>query len=102
MQMTSKEQLIQELDNLPEPLIVEVLDFLRFLKAKRAEDQEDLADARAALASVKTEGTVTWETLQAGVDKHSSKKRYPLRGVPIQIADDFDAPLPDLWEALGK
>ena len=25
---------------------------------------------------------------------------YPLRGKPIQIADDFDAPLPGLWEAL--
>jgi Protein of unknown function (DUF2281) len=67
MQMTSKEQLIQELDNLPEPLIVEVLDFLRFLKAKQEEDQEDLTDARTALASVSTEGTVTWETLQVEV-----------------------------------
>ncbi len=25
---------------------------------------------------------------------------YPLRGMPIQVADDFDAPLPGLWEAL--
>ena len=25
---------------------------------------------------------------------------YPLRGVPIQIADDFDAPLSGLWDAL--
>lgn len=24
---------------------------------------------------------------------------YPLRGVPITVADDFDAPLAHLWEA---
>lgn len=32
--MTFKDQLIQELDNVSDPLIVEVLDFLHFLKAK--------------------------------------------------------------------
>jgi hypothetical protein len=32
--MTFKELLIQELDNIPDPLIGEVLDFLHFLKAK--------------------------------------------------------------------
>ena len=26
---------------------------------------------------------------------------YPLRGQPIVTADDFDAPMPDLWNALG-
>lgn len=100
--MTSKEQLIQELENLPEPLIAEVLDFLRFLKAKRRKDEEDLADAHAALASVSTEGTVPWADLHAESGEHSSKQRYPLRGVPIQIAEDFDAPLTDLWEALDE
>ena len=24
---------------------------------------------------------------------------YPLRGTPITLADDFDAPLPDMWSA---
>ena len=28
------------------------------------------------------------------------KNPYPLRGMPIQVADDFDAPLSGLWEAL--
>ncbi|MGL5807370.1 MAG: type II toxin-antitoxin system Phd/YefM family antitoxin [Xenococcaceae cyanobacterium] len=27
---------------------------------------------------------------------------YPLRGMPITIADDFDEPMPELWEALGE
>lgn len=62
--MTPKEKLIQELDNVSEPLIVEVLDFLHFLQAKQEQDAEDVRDARAALATVDTEGTVTWDELQ--------------------------------------
>ena len=26
--------------------------------------------------------------------------RHPLRGIPITVAPDFDAPLPELWESL--
>ncbi|MEL7083675.1 MAG: DUF2281 domain-containing protein [Cyanobacteria bacterium P01_A01_bin.3] len=65
--MTLKEQLIQELDNVSDPLLVEVLDFLQFLKAKQDLDAEDLQDARAALASVDVEGTVSWDDLKAEV-----------------------------------
>ena len=65
--MTSKEQLIKELNNVPEPLIQEVLDFLFFLKAKQDRDIQDLQDARAALATVETEGTVAWEDLKAEI-----------------------------------
>ena len=65
--MNSKEQLIQELDNVPEPLIQEVLDFLYFLKAKQDRDIQDLQDARTALSTVETEGTVAWEDLKAEI-----------------------------------
>ncbi|NJK29307.1 MAG: type II toxin-antitoxin system Phd/YefM family antitoxin [Acaryochloris sp. SU_5_25] len=27
---------------------------------------------------------------------------YPLRGMPITIAEDFDEPMPELWDALGE
>ena len=27
---------------------------------------------------------------------------YPLRGLPIEIADDFDDPLTGLWESITK
>ncbi|MFN6516380.1 MAG: type II toxin-antitoxin system Phd/YefM family antitoxin [Nostoc sp. CreGUA01] len=33
---------------------------------------------------------------------YSSKQNYPLRGMPITIAADFDEPMPELWEALGE
>lgn len=29
-------------------------------------------------------------------------KTYPLRGLPISISDDFDAPMSDLWDALAQ
>jgi hypothetical protein len=32
----------------------------------------------------------------------NDKKHYPLRGMPIQIEPDFDAPMTDLWAALGE
>ena len=65
--MNSKEQLIKELDNVPEPLIQEVLDFLFFLKAKQDRDAKDVQDAHAVLATVEVEGTVAWEDLKAEV-----------------------------------
>ena len=39
---------------------------------------------------------------QSDASEKPSENRYSLRGLPIQIADDFDAPLPELWEALGE
>jgi hypothetical protein len=65
--MTLKEQLIQELDTVSEPVLVEVLDFLQFIKAKQEEEHEDVRDARAALARVSTEGTVAWNDLKAEI-----------------------------------
>jgi prevent-host-death family protein len=34
--------------------------------------------------------------------KTSSKANYPLRGMPIKIAEDFDEPMPELWDALSE
>jgi hypothetical protein len=30
------------------------------------------------------------------------EKIYPLRGLPITISEDFDDPMPELWEALTE
>lgn len=29
-------------------------------------------------------------------------QRYPLRGLQFQVEGEFDAPLPDMWEALQE
>lgn len=34
-------------------------------------------------------------------DSASAVNRYPLRGHPIALTDDFDAPMPNLWDALA-
>ena len=41
--MNTKEQLINEIEETPEPLLSEVLDFLHFLKAKTVRDKLDTA-----------------------------------------------------------
>lgn len=43
--MTDKDQLIAEIDALPEPLVQEVLDFVGFLRTKLADDSTELAVA---------------------------------------------------------
>jgi uncharacterized protein YfbU (UPF0304 family) len=53
--MVSKEFILQNLDQLPEDLWQEVLDFILFLRHKQEvseelEDSEDITDAKAALA----------------------------------------------------
>ncbi|MEB3885216.1 hypothetical protein [Lyngbya sp. CCY1209] len=30
------------------------------------------------------------------------EKKYPLLGLPIALDDDFDEPMPELWEALEE
>ncbi|NJL21307.1 MAG: hypothetical protein HC895_11550 [Leptolyngbyaceae cyanobacterium SM1_3_5] len=73
--MNAKERLTQELEKAPESLILEVLHYLLFLKTQQTEEaeieaienQEDLQDALIALEEVKTEGTVSWESLKAEV-----------------------------------
>lgn len=34
--------------------------------------------------------------------KEEEQDHYPLRGLTFYVHGDFDAPLPDMWEALGE
>lgn len=59
--MDTKSLLIQEIEQTPELILDEVLDFLRFLKAKQGQEkleiEADLEDARAALEEARQHGT---------------------------------------------
>jgi Protein of unknown function (DUF2281) len=55
--MNTKQRIIEEIENVPEEIINEVLDFLLFLKAK--EDKQDLEDAKAALKEAQAVGTIS-------------------------------------------
>jgi hypothetical protein len=41
--MNTKNLLIQELEQVPEPILEEVLDFLRFLKAKKIQETLEMS-----------------------------------------------------------
>jgi hypothetical protein len=73
--MTLKDLLIQELENVSDPSIGEVPDFVRFLKAKKTEDEVDLAETRLALAEIKQEGTVAWADLKVEASQESNTFR---------------------------
>lgn len=66
--MDTKALLLQEIEQTPEVILNEVLDFLRFLKVKQEQEeleiQADIADARAALAEAKHYGTTSLADLK--------------------------------------
>lgn len=87
--MTIKDLLIQELNNVSDPLMVEVLDFLRFLKTKQTQDSPALVEARASITS----------DAQPEPFRRSS---YPLQGQePYQYDDPFAPAVPlEDWDVL--
>lgn len=66
--MNTKDLLIQEIEQVPELILDEVLDFLRFLKTKHEQEkleiQADLEDTRAALKEAKEQGTTSLADLK--------------------------------------
>jgi hypothetical protein len=61
--MNPKEELLQTIEQTPESLLAEVLDFLLFLR-ERYEEQEDLADIRAARTEIEQEGSTPWTVVK--------------------------------------
>jgi Protein of unknown function (DUF2281) len=60
--VNTKQKIIEEIEEAPEEILIEVLDFLQFLKAK--EDKADVEDARAALEEARIEGTTSLSALK--------------------------------------
>ena len=77
--MSTIESIVRELEKIPEPMQLSLLDFIRSLSSNYQV---------AAITQNET--------------KLNDKKHYPLRGMPIQIDPNFDAPMTDLWAALGE
>ncbi|MFZ3254523.1 MAG: DUF2281 domain-containing protein [Syntrophales bacterium] len=64
--MNTKELLINEIKEVPEPLLTEVLDFVHFLKAKIVREELDIAiTSEAALSKdwLKPEEDEAWQNL---------------------------------------
>ncbi|MEM9945412.1 MAG: hypothetical protein AAF810_05040 [Cyanobacteria bacterium P01_D01_bin.36] len=63
--MTVKELLLQEIEDIADPLLVEILAYLRYIKYRNEEDAADVRAAREALAESKVEGTISWKEVKA-------------------------------------
>jgi hypothetical protein len=61
--MDTKQLIVQELEETPEPLLTEILDFVRFLKIKQIqeaqENRQDIEDSREALIEAQEKGTIS-------------------------------------------
>jgi hypothetical protein len=81
--VTVGEELIHEIEQASDDVLQVLLSFLRQTRLSNAEPSmlTDLA-----------------ETSSAGL---TAPKHYPLRGMPLVIAEDFDRSMSDLWDALG-
>ena len=77
--MNTIESIVRKLEKIPEPMEMRLLDFIR-----------SLGSSYPVAARTQNE------------TKLNGKKHYPLRGMPIQIEPDFDAPMTDLWAVLGE
>ncbi|MEG4633728.1 hypothetical protein QUA82_27200 [Microcoleus sp. F8-D3] len=81
--MTLREELINEIDRASDDLLQVLLSFLRQTRLSQSEPSVSID-----LAEISSAGL-------------TAQKHYPLRGMPLVIAEDFDEPMSDLWDALG-
>lgn len=64
--MEVKELIFKEIENIPEPYLVEILDFIRFLEAKLMEQKMELAIASESSLKkdwLKSEEDEAWKDL---------------------------------------
>ena len=80
--MTVREELIREIEQAPDEVLQALLNLLHVMQKAHT---SPLVRVNAS------------EVSSPGFQKH-----YPLRSLPLVIAEDFDAPMPDLWDALGS
>lgn len=64
--------------------------------------RETLAEAASGKEVVVTLRGKPYVRIVPITSEDDAAARYPLRGSVRFIADDFDAPMPELWDALQK
>jgi len=80
--MTVREELLREIEQAPDNVLQALLTLLQLTKINQPN-----SSVRVHSPEVSSLG---------------SQKHYPLRGLPLVIAEDFDAPMTDVWDALGS
>jgi len=79
--MNVREELLREIEQAPDNVLQALLTLLQLTKINQPN------------SSVRVHSSE--------VSNLESQKHYPLRGLLLVIAEDFDAPMTDLWDALG-
>lgn len=74
--MTVREALLSEIDRAPDEVLNVLLSILRMTH----ENADNPAIERVT----------------------NPPNHYPLRGLPLEMSDDFDAPMTDVWDSLGS
>ncbi|XGV99061.1 MAG: hypothetical protein ACAF41_09005 [Leptolyngbya sp. BL-A-14] len=78
--MTIRDDLMREIEQAPDDVLQALLTLLRSTRTNQSSP------------------SMVHHSSQTG--DAESLKHYPLRGLPLVIAEDFDAPMTDLWDAL--
>ena len=87
--MNSKEQILQEMTAVPEPILAEVLDFLRFLKSKRLQSSPSVT-----IVSPEEESKVALESLKQQIPEISSQLHLAEKPIE-QVRQDLNRALSD-------
>ncbi|MEX0268280.1 hypothetical protein AB3R30_03985 [Leptolyngbyaceae cyanobacterium UHCC 1019] len=80
--MTIREELIREIEQAPDEVLQALLTLLRLTQMRQSNSSVPIHSSE--------------------VSNPGSQQHYPLRGLPLVIAEDFDDPMTDLWDALGS
>lgn len=88
--MTIKEQINQELEKLPEPLLQEILDFVQFLQVKHKKNS--LSSYTQPAQTVTTEHTLTGSTAEDLLEFVGSWEGSDIREC-LQLVHDSRIPL---------
>ena len=78
--MTVREELLREIEQAPDQVLQALLTLLQLTKMN--------------------EPNFSIRVRSSDVSSSGSPKHYPLRGLPLVIAEDFDEPMTDLWDSL--
>jgi len=78
--MTIREELMHEIEQAPDDVLQALLTLLRSAKVNQTYPSELIHSSE--------------------LSNQVSPRHYPLRGLPLVMAEDFDAPMTDLWDAL--
>ena len=81
--MTIREELINEIDRASDDVLQVLLSFLHQMRLSQSEPSVWIY-----LAGISSAGL-------------TAQKHYPLRGMPLVIAEDFDAPMSDLIDRIA-